>query len=298
MYYVLHKLFKISPPPQPRALFKGMLSPMLGMAVVNSIVFGVHAKVMQRLQPEGGVPDVVKSFVSGAVSGSTVVLICCPMELIKLRMQAQKDPVPLLGRATKNSSARLYSDPWDCVRKLYTEGRQQHGLFGGIRSLNQGFVVSLYREIPGYGLYFAGYDYLCTLLLRLRHGCNSSLDQLSPLELCMAGGVAGTVSWISVYPFDVVKSRMQVDGMQGRRQYRGMVHCFRESYRGELRELEREYREDVGRKPRPTKWRATRVFVKGMNSTVIRAFPVNAVTFGAYTLMLRFWRDRNDPSYD
>lgn len=38
--------------PQPRALYKGMLSPLLGMAAINSVVFGVHAKVMQILQPE------------------------------------------------------------------------------------------------------------------------------------------------------------------------------------------------------------------------------------------------------
>lgn len=277
--------------PQPRALYKGMLSPMLGMAAINSIVFGVHASVMQRLQPEGGVPGITKSFVAGAVGGSAQVVICCPMELIKLRMQAQKDPVPLLGMATKASSVRLYSDPWDCMRKLYSAGHSQRGVIGGIRSLNQGFLVTLFREVPAFGSYFASYNYLCTFLLRVQHNHSNNVDELHPLEVCLAGGLAGIVAWIVTYPFDVVKSRIQVDGMYGECRYRGVLHCFRESYREELRELEIEYEQDPKNKPRPTKWRANRVFVKGINSTILRAFPLNAVTFVTYALILRYWRN-------
>lgn len=193
--------------PQPRALYKGMLSPLLGMAAINSVVFGVHAKVMQRLQPEGGLPSVWKSFVAGGVGGLAQVWICCPMELIKLRMQAQKNPVPLLG-ASKSCTVRLYSDPLDCVRKLYREGRGQRGIFGGVYGLNHGFVVTLYREIPAFASYFSSYNYLCQLLLRLRHNHSRDIDDLHPLELCVAGGTAGIVAWVVPYPLDVVKSRI------------------------------------------------------------------------------------------
>ena len=42
---------------------------------------------------------------------------------------------------------------------------------------------------------------------------------------------------------------------------------------------------------KPTAVRGLRVFVKGLNSTVIRAFPVNGVTFMTYSLILRYWRN-------
>lgn len=66
-----------------------------------------------------------------------------------------------------------------------------------------------------------------------------------------------------------------------------MLHCFKESYREEMEELRVEYAQDPDGKPKPTQWRAARVFVKGINSTIIRAFFVNAVTFTTYALILR-----------
>ncbi len=268
-----------------------MLSPLVGMAAINSVVFGVHAEVLQRLQPEGGLPSIWKSFVAGGIGGLAQVWICCPMELIKLRMQAQKDPVPLLGGAPKSSGVRLYSDPLDCTRKLFAEGHRRRGVFGGIYSLNQGFLVTLYREVPAFACYFASYNYLCKLSLHFRHNQSCNSDDLHPIELFMAGGIAGIVAWVVTYPFDVVKSRLQVDGMYGERNYSGMIHCFQESYREEFRELAIEYEKEPDSKPRPTKWRAMRVFVKGVNSTVLRAFPLNAVTFMTYALILRYWRN-------
>ncbi len=273
-----------------------MLSPLLGMAAINSILFGVHAEVLQRLQPEGGLPSIWKSFVAGGIGGLAQVWICCPMELIKLRMQAQKEPVPLLGGEPKSSGVRLYSDPLDCGRKLYAEGHRRGGVYGAVRSLNQGFVVLVYRDVPGYGCYFACYHYICSLLLRLRYDQTCSLDQLSTLESCMAGGAAGILSWVSTYPLDVVKSRMQVDGMygNGHTYYKGVIHCFQQSYKEELRAMAVEYEQEPDHKPRPTKWRAMRVFVKGINSTVVRAFPVNCVIFGTYVIVLRCWRNVTD----
>ncbi len=268
-----------------------MLSPMLGMAAINSTVFGVHAWAMQRLQPEGGLPNIWNSFAAGAIGGAAQVIICCPMELIKLRMQAQKDPIPLLGGAPTSSNGRLYSDPLDCIRKLHAEGKKQRVAFGGIRNLNQGFLVTFWRELPGFGAYFASFDYLAASLLKFRHDGSTNMDDLHPLELCGAGGIAGIMAWVVTYPLDVVKSRIQVDGMYGKKRYHGLLHCFSESYREEMKELVVEYEQDPKRKPKPTKWRATRVFVKGMNSTILRAFPLNAVTFTIYALILRYWRN-------
>lgn len=83
----------------------------------------------------------------------------------------------------------------------------------------------------------------------------------------MAGGFAGIASWITATPFDVVKSRMQMDGLKGRK-YQGMLDCMASSFR----------QEGIG------------VFFKGMTLNSARAFPVNAVTFLSYEYMLRLWR--------
>ncbi len=40
----------------------------------------------------------------------------------------------------------------------------------------------------------------------------------------MTGGLAGSTSWLSIYPIDVVKSRLQAHAA-GAGRYRGWLHC-------------------------------------------------------------------------
>lgn len=69
------------------------------------------------------------------------------------------------------------------------------------------------------GLYFATYE---------------ALTQHSPEEeavgtaaMLFAGGLTGTISWALTYPLDVIKTRLQADGVK----YSGVVDCLRKSIR-------------------------------------------------------------------
>jgi solute carrier family 25 carnitine/acylcarnitine transporter 20/29 len=250
-----------------RALFKGMAAPLLGMAVVNSIVFGVHGNLMKIFQRRAGADSLPKlrySFFSGAVAGWAQVVVCSPSELIKLRMQFQKDKTSLIPHSLHHHSSekRVYSSPWDAVKKIY----KKDGLFRGI---GKGYWITCTREIPAFAFYFGTYDYLCRSAMR-RKGL-SHVDQLSPVFICMAGGVGGIMAWVVSYPADVVKSRYQIDGMKtGVLRYKSSTDCFRQSSK-----------------------EGWRVFLIGLTPTVVRAFPVNAVTFVIVALILRTWRRTN-----
>lgn len=50
--------------------------------------------------------------------------------------------------------------------------------------------------------------------------------QLSPLALIGAGGLAGMAYWVPVFPFDVVKSRLQIDDARNPK-YAGTLDCAR-----------------------------------------------------------------------
>lgn len=65
-------------------------------------------------------------------------------------------------------------------------------------------------------------------------------------------------------PFDVVKSRLQAD-RPDKPQYRGMLHCFVDSYQKE----------------------GLRVFGRGYSMVMLRAFPVNAAIFLGYEHCIR-----------
>uniref|UniRef100_A0A672L7B5 Solute carrier family 25 member 45 n=1 Tax=Sinocyclocheilus grahami TaxID=75366 RepID=A0A672L7B5_SINGR len=80
----------------------------------------------------------------------------------------------------------------------------------------------------------------------------------------VAGGVAGVVTWACATPMDVVKARLQMCGGGGR-MYSGVLNCITVSVREE----------------------GMRVFFKGLLLNTVRAFPVNAVTFLSFEMLLR-----------
>ncbi|XP_061668070.1 mitochondrial basic amino acids transporter-like isoform X1 [Syngnathoides biaculeatus] len=224
-------------------LYKGIGSPMMGLTFINAIVFGVQGNAMRML----GRDTPTNQFLAGAAAGAIQCVICCPMELAKTRMQMQ-------GTGEKKSTRKMYKNSVDCLVRIY----RREGVWG----INRGMVTTLIRETPGFGFYFLAYDVLTRQL-----GCEPEDRYMIP-KLLFAGGMAGIASWLSTYPVDVIKSRLQADGSGGVRQYSGIADCVRQSVRDE----------------------GYVVFTRGLTSTLLRAFPVNAATFATVTLVLMYAR--------
>lgn len=220
-------------------LYKGLGSPLMGLTFINALVFGVQGNTLRAL----GQDSPLNQFLAGAAAGAIQCVICCPMELAKTRMQVQA-----VG------PARTYKGSLDCLVQIY-----QHE---GFRGINRGMVSTLVRETPSFGVYFLTYDVLTRAM-----GCEPG-DHLLVPKLLLAGGMSGITSWLSTYPMDVVKSRLQADGLQGAPRYHGIVDCMRQSYQAE----------------------GWRVFTRGLASTLLRAFPVNAATFATVTVVLTYTR--------
>ena len=54
-----------------------------------------------------------------------------------------------------------------------------------------------------------------------------ALLDIKCIDRCMAaGGLAGICSWVTTYPQDVVKSRVQGDGWGAAQRYSGPRHCL------------------------------------------------------------------------
>lgn len=87
----------------------------------------------------------------------------------------------------------------------------------------------------------------------------------------MAGGLAGTFSWLISFPVDVVKSRLQVDGIDGKPKYNGAMDCMKKSIQTE----------------------GWKFFTRGLNSTLMRAFPMNAVCFLVVSYVMKYFENKN-----
>ncbi|XP_051001889.1 solute carrier family 25 member 45 isoform X2 [Acomys russatus] len=233
--------------------FKGMSFPIASVALVNSVLFGVYSNTLlaltatshqeRRAQP----PSYTNIFIAGCTGGLLQAYFLAPFDLIKVRLQNQTEPRVHLG-----SSESRYRGPVHCAASILRE-EGPWGLFRGSWAL-------VLRDTPTLGMYFVTYEGLCRQYTP--EGQNPS-----SATVLVAGGFAGIASWITATPFDVIKSRMQMDGLKGRK-YKGMLDCMASSFR----------QEGIG------------VFFKGMTLNSARAFPVNAVTFLSYEYLLRLWK--------
>lgn len=232
------------------------------MALINAIVFGVQHNMMKIMEK-----TYLNSFIAGGTAGAVQSVICGPTELIKLRMQAQTNPIELF-EIHHVDSQMVYKDPCDAAIRVYKKG--------GLRGIYKGMWITVTREVPAFGTYFASYDYLCNMSMRIFK--NEHKDTIHPLILCVSGGISGLLAWVVTYPIDVVKSKLQVDGMFGKEVYLNSIDCFRKT----LSESEQ------------TGYKRFYIFFRGLNSTMARGFVVNAVTFPTVVLLLRYWRKDSD----
>lgn len=156
--------------------------------------------------------------VGAGVAGS---FVACPTELIKCRLQAQSGPRPLSTTPSAPLSTHTtpvrYSGPLAVARHVLAAE-------GGAVGLFRGLTPTLLREVPGNAAMFGTYA-------AVKAGMASaaglaSVDALPKPALLVAGGVAGAAFWLSCYPMDVVKSKIQTDS-PATGLYRGTLDCIR-----------------------------------------------------------------------
>nr|CAB3266176.1 mitochondrial basic amino acids transporter [Phallusia mammillata] len=229
-------------------LFKGMSSPLLGLSLINAIVFGVQAQTIAAFGRE----TTFTHFASGAFAGAVQSVICSPMELAKTKMQVQ-------GIGTKVVKDKVvYSSSVDVLRKTFRAE--------GLKGCYRGMLITLIRETPAFGSYFASYDILTSVVFKFE--TSQMYKKEGIMKMLTAGGLSGMVSWAITYPADVIKSRIQADGTGGRPyKYSGIMDCARQMQKKE----------------------GSGVFFRGITSTLLRAFPVNAATFTVVHLCTQYF---------
>ncbi|EIW69903.1 hypothetical protein TREMEDRAFT_71447 [Tremella mesenterica DSM 1558] len=236
-------------------LFKGVWSPMAGIAFINGVVFSSYSLFMRFQHPStenDSEPSLSQICLAGAGSGVVAASLTCPIELIKVRQQ----------------SAPPHLDP-SIVSILRSIVRTE-----GVRGLYRGFSATALRDIA-YGPYFCTYEAVCRYFRNQRkppatlpanhhgHGliqeAEAELGTLRWPELMTAGGLAGLAAWLTTFPFDVLKTRMQGASWEERSSVKALS-------------LHRTAVNAV----RAEGWR---VCFAGLGPTLIRAVPVNMVIF-------------------
>lgn len=242
--------------------YKGVASPLIGQMVFNAVQFCVYGQskeiVRRKNQKYLTIPQY---FEAGLLTGICVSyiyiyydsLVESPMDFFKSQIQIQ-----IFEQQAKPTEYKPeFNGVIDCAKKVVSKY--------GIRGFYQGLGPTLLRDAIAVSFYFGVYEMIRRSFLKPGQSYGD-VEKLSLMKLFWAGGFAGVVYWLSVYPIDVVKSQMMADSVHPeKRIYKNMIDCAKKIYAKE----------------------GPKVFFKGFLPCIIRSFPANAACFICYQKSLQ-----------
>ncbi|KAI8969811.1 mitochondrial carrier domain-containing protein [Pilobolus umbonatus] len=245
-----------------RGFFRGMIPPLVTVSIIKSVSFSIYEKSKATLQADYGLrKDTAMSLftlatISGSISGAFIALLSCPLELVKI--QRQLELVLLKDQITNNTiPPSASSNSWTAVRNII----QKKGILG----LWSGVSCHSARDALGTGIYFGGYESMKRLF--------STDDVTGPMTHFFSGGICGTLSWLFVFPVDAVKTNLQKDIMVSNPKYTGFWDCTMKL----------------------VKKKGIKSLYRGLNVTLIRAFPIHSLNFLVYEQVLKLIPSNSPP---
>lgn len=184
---------------------------------------------------------------AGVGTGALQSLMLTPVELVKIRLQLQDKS------QAKLQQTESHKGPIGVARSIIKRE--------GLKGLYRGFGITILRDAPAHGFYFWTYEYMRE---KFHPGCRKN-GQEGLRTMLVAGGLAGVASWVSCYPLDVIKTRLQAQTPASLNKYNGILDCLRRSVAEE----------------------GYHVLWRGLGTAVTRAFVVNGAIFSAYEIALR-----------
>lgn len=233
------------------ALWKGNVPAELMYIAYGAIQFSTYRITNEFLHSTFGektLPATVESFVSGAVAGAVATTTTYPLDLLRTRFAAQ-------------GQERIYNGLRGAVTSIYQDE--------GGRGFFRGVGASVGQIVPYMGLFFLGYEAI--------------RPHMSNLELpfgsgkAAAGMLASVMAKTGVFPLDLIRKRLQVQG-PSRGRY---VHRNIPEYNGVWRTFKSILKAE-----------GVRGLYRGLTVSLFKAAPSSAVTMWTYERALGFMRDR------
>jgi hypothetical protein len=218
-----------------RGFYRGVLPLIASTTTLRAVSWNIYTNFKSKLDME----IYWKAFFAGSGTGFIMSMFGAPIEFIKVQRQLQSTD-------RKDIPKNLLS--W--IKYIYNK-RGVSGFYSGYRLhapvdvLGTGFYFMIYESIKHYGL-----DY------------GFKMDFLS----LAGGGISGALSWIIVFPIDVMKSLYQKQALDKK---------------STLKELVRGRYEEMG----------LRGFYRGLSMQLIRSIPVHSINFFVYERVLNYCKN-------
>lgn len=170
----------------PRALFQGMMAPILANSAMNAVTFSTWQQVQRMLHFDAEEPNAPldKVFMAGSAAGVVQCSLATPMELVRSKLQVQDKGKP------------RYAGNADCLKRVYASE--------GLKGVYRGNVSMMLREGPAFGVYFSVYE---ATKRALCPGLGKGESEPMWVE-AVGGATTGAVTWATVMPVDVISTRV------------------------------------------------------------------------------------------
>ncbi|KAI5123802.1 hypothetical protein M0805_009097 [Coniferiporia weirii] len=229
----------------PLALYKGLGAVLSGIVPKMSIRFASFETYKRWLaDPETGKTGTSRIFLAGLGAGTTeAVAVVCPMEVVKIRLQAQSHSLadPLETPRYRNAG-----------HAVYTIVREE-----GIATLYRGVSLTALRQATNQGANFTAYQEL----KKFAQSKQPELTELPSWQTMFIGLISGAMGPFSNAPIDTIKTRLQKTSYPpGTSAASKIMQIAREMFRQE----------------------GARAFYKGITPRVLRVAPGQAVVFPVY----------------
>lgn len=221
-----------------RGLWKGNLSAEVLYVTYAASQFLTYRELSRVCTDTAGVSKELAAFIAGAGAGAVATTLTYPFDLFRTRFAAQ-------------GTTRVYIGLFHAVKTVVADE--------GLRGMYRGLGASVSQIVPYMGLLFGMYEPIRANLSR--HGVGTGWDAGA------AGFVAGTIAKTGVFPLDVIRKRLQVQGptrtgyvVSGIPVYASTVSCAQSI-------LTRE---------------GVRGFYKGLGISLLKSAPSSAITLWTY----------------
>jgi hypothetical protein len=158
-----------------KGFFVGMVPPLISVNLVKMVAVTVYEDIRMSMLNNKYHPY-LSYFGAGALAGASVSLMSCPLEMIRNH------------RITTNAQSSLSFAQH--LREIYRGFGFRYGLYNG-------YTIHLLRDTLGTGSYWLLYETI------------HSREKSSGAVHFLAGGATGMLSWIVIYPLDLIKNIYQ-----------------------------------------------------------------------------------------
>lgn len=176
-----------------KGLYHGVTAVALGAGPSHALYFASYEAAKQFYG--GNAPGHQPLATAAAGVTATIVNDGCmtPWDVVKQRMQVSHSP---------------YSGIFQCIRATYKQE--------GPRAFFKSFWTTLLMNVPYTAIHFATYESCKTYFSREKDGKEG--EETLAVQLG-AGGIAGGLAAAATTPFDVVKTRLQLEGVHSATRY-------------------------------------------------------------------------------